>query len=175
MAADHALPEPGPGSRRRYRGQSRAPGFSLVELVIVLLLLGIVGALALPRLRGTELDEALFTGAIADTLHAARQRATAARCEVRVDVSATGIAVRQRNALCSGPFDRVATALGSSGESLDRTAPGALTITATRQTFYFEPDGRVSALPGGPALDVTLQAGARRLELAGATGHVATQ
>lgn len=155
--------------------RDRTHGFSLVELVIILLLLGTVAMLAMPRLRGVEFDEALFIRALADSLHAARQRATAARCEVRVEVTSEDVLVRQRAALCSGPFDRVAASLGGTTEVLDLRAPRALALVATRSVFYFEPDGSVAALPGGPAVDVTIQTGARQLALTGATGHVATR
>ena len=83
-------------------------GFSLIELVVVVLLLGILSVFALGRLFDQNQFEA--RGFFDDTVNAVRfaqKLAVSSGCDVRVSLSATGYVLNQREDTCtSGAFTR---------------------------------------------------------------------
>lgn len=73
-------------------------GFSLLELIVVILIAGIIGALALPRLANVR-DAAAVRGAVGELgalYGAARQEAIARRAAVTVRIDTAGRAVELR-------------------------------------------------------------------------------
>ncbi len=129
----------------------RQRGFTLVELIIVILLLGVLSFAALPRL--TERDDALaqgFADQLAGTLRWAQKTAVAQRRMVYVNVDTTAGRVRacfDAAASCSQPV-----AAPASG-TLDVTAPARIALTSgTSGTTQFSFDGL-----GRPSLGATLE------------------
>lgn len=157
----------GPG-RDRLPGWRAGAGLTLVELVVVLAMLGLLAALAVPRLMHSDLDELRRMDELRETLVTARDRAVASACDLRVGVSGAGASFSQRSAGCTGGFGQPVPGL-EPGDSL----PGAgLGLTSSAAVFYFDARGRVLLSPGGSPADVMLQAGGRTLRLIGETGHV---
>ena len=82
-------------------------GFSLVELIAVLVVLGILLVLAAPRMDGgSSVRELGFAGQLLADLRLAQRRAEADACDVRVTITPTSVAIFQRASLCSGAFNR---------------------------------------------------------------------
>ena len=156
------------------RAMPRQPGFSLLELVAVLLLVGILVAVAAPRLGADGgLRELGFAETLLGDLRLAQRRARADRCPVRVTISSSGYVVEQRAALCSGAFDRPVARTGEAGSSLAGAPPTGMTLAASPAVFYFEESGATVASLGGAAVDVAITTGARQIDVVGATGYAA--
>jgi MSHA pilin protein MshC len=83
--------------------RSSQRGFTLVELVTVLVLLGIVSAFAAPRLfNNTVFTEHGYVNEIAASLRYARRIAIASACNVRFTVNAAGYSAVQPTVMCIG-------------------------------------------------------------------------
>lgn len=147
-------------------------GFSLVELIAILVVLGILLALAAPRMDGGRgVRELGFAGQLLSDLRLAQRRAEADACEVRVAITATSIAITQRASLCGGPFNRAVAASGEAGAVLGEPPPEGVSLAASPSVFYFDRAGRALDSAGGSPVDVAITVGARQLDITGATGY----
>ena len=167
-------------SQRSFQGRSifafctmrRASGFSLIELTAVLVVLGILLAIAAPRMdAGRGVRELGFAEQVLADLRFAQRRADADRCEVRVAVSSAAVTISQRSALCSGPFNRPVAEIGLAGTAVGGSPPEGLLLSASPAVFYFDGAGRAVDSVGGAPVDVTITVGLRQIELTGATGY----
>jgi MSHA pilin protein MshC len=150
--------------------KNRQKGFSLVELIMVMVLLGILSATVMPRFFdvNTFREQAFFD----DTLNAVRyaqKLAVATGCRVQVSVAADTYTLNAP-ADRSQCFNAVAFPLairnpGTGDPAYTNNEPG-VALTSTAATFTFDALGRASA-------DVTLTvAGNRTITVVGSTGFV---
>jgi MSHA pilin protein MshC len=142
----------------------RQRGFTLVELIAILLLLGVLAVVAMPKLDGAlaARTEAAHDEAVS-ALRYASQTAQSHRRLVCADVSATGIALRIATNRGATACD---TALrGPDGSaSYTANASGAAFTLSPSGTVYFQPDGRATSDGAGAT------ASSRALAIANATG-----
>jgi prepilin-type N-terminal cleavage/methylation domain-containing protein len=149
-------------------------GFTMVELVTTLLLLGILGAIALPRVGGIigmsgsawreQVGSALLQARTLSQGHRRLVCASVATGEVRLSMATTNPATTCNHTL----------------NGLDNDARWAhddqnLTITLTPSgTLYFQPDGRITSDGAGltPVNVVIAISGESNVTLTGETGHV---
>ena len=75
----------------RQRAFFRSPGFSLIELTVVLLLLVLLGVFIAPRLQSNRFDELGFYHESLAAIRYAHKVAITSGCEVQVGVAATQI------------------------------------------------------------------------------------
>ena len=105
-------------------------GFTLVELVIVIVILGALAVVVLPRLGESSFRSAAFAEQVATAFRYGQRLAVATGCEIQVEVSSatSSYAVRRRS-------DGTDTSCGTAGGfSLDVPNPGgsgAFSGTAT--------------------------------------------
>ena len=105
-------------------------GFTLVELVIVIVILGALAVVVLPRLGESSFRSAAFAEQVATAFRFGQRLAVATGCEIQVEVSSatSSYAVRRRS-------DGTDTSCGTAGGfSLDVPNPGgsgAFSGTAT--------------------------------------------
>jgi MSHA pilin protein MshC len=152
----------------------RSAGFSLPELIAVLVVAGLLAAFAAARWdQGRGIDELGFQERLMTALRLAQRRAVSDGCEVRVNIAAGGIQVDQRAALCSGAFNLPMAGTAGAGSVLDSAPPAGQALSAAPATFYFDAAGAVRAAPGGALTDVTINVGARQVQITGSTGHAA--
>ena len=151
---------------------NKQAGFTLVELIMVVVLLGTLSAVAIPKFfdKNTFSERAFFD----DTLNAVRyaqKLAVATGCNVQVAVSANSyILTRQGNSSstsCSGSSTySLAVPHPSSGVSSYSGSESGVTLTSTVSPFYFYPLGSSST-------DVTLTVnGSRTINVIAETGFV---
>lgn len=140
--------------------KARSTGFTLVELVAVISIMGILMAVAAPRFfsantfasRGFRDDAAAF-------LRYAQKRAIALRGNVAVTVEASGLT------LCNAAGAPCPVALpGPDGQTPYRSlTPNAVTLASSRTSLLFDAQGRPDAaltltITGDMAHTVTVEA-----------------
>ena len=143
-------------------------GFSLIELVVVLLIAGILAALAIPRFTDTESKATFYTEEVAAVMRFAQRQAVAQHRTVFVCVLANDIRIGY-DAACTGTTPRP---LGQSEilkipQRLD--APSNVTLAASNTPFSFNALGQPNPIGG---VTVTLTGAGKTVNVTGETGYV---
>lgn len=149
----------------------RSAGFTLLELVIVIVILGVLAVVALPRIGEGSFRSAAFAEQVATAFRYAQRLAVATGCDVQVQVSSATntYAVRRRS-------DGSDTSCGSSGGfTLDVASPGGGAFSGAATAGVTVTQGLVitfnaQGLPnpnGGTAI-----VGGRSIIVEADTGHV---
>jgi MSHA pilin protein MshC len=158
----------------------RDRGFTVVELVTTLVIVGIVAAFAAPRFFAVDAFEARgFSAEARAAIAFAQKIAIASGCDIRVAVDAGGYAVEQWQSACN-PADHsdplTEFVQSPAGGDLQGTPPGGVAITGGIE-FYFDRIGRprhadsTGELIDDPAL-LRAQVGGRILQVEPETGYV---
>ena len=161
----------GPFSIRLPRRQCHASaGFSLIELVVVIVLLGIVAAVAMPRLQGgSGFEERGFRDEVVAALRYAQKSAVAARRTVCANFS-TGpaqVSFSVSNAYPAADCTSGSALIGPSSTPLVVTAAGTTSFAALPAAIVFDAAGRpgagatinVAGLPASLAITVEAETG----------------
>ncbi len=154
--------------------RTRAGGFTIVELVVVMIIIGALAAIGIPRLTGDKSAEAaVFGDQVVSGLRRAQKIAMGHRRVVSANVGPKAVVLRV-NASGSNWV-----ALNGVGDDDYATTDSALTVTTG--TLFFQPDGRVTSdAAGGTAwvgsLDIAgdVNGGTtfRKITVQGSTGYV---
>ena len=162
--------------RARSSDRPRHPlrGFTMVELIAVLLLVGVLAVTAIPRLNTTDsLRGAAWRDQVQAAVLQARSLAAGHRRLVCLTV-ATG-SVQMAMASANPATTCNTTVTGPDGDNRWAVDGQNLAVTASPgATLHFQPDGRVTQ-PGSPgtAADFSIGIdGQPSLTVYGATGHV---
>lgn len=139
-----------------HRSSRSNAGFTLLELVVTLVILGILSAYAAPRLLGSQaFEQRGYVDEVAAALRHARKIAVASGCEVSVTIGTASYAARQRSSLAScngGAAPWTTPVRRSDGMAVAGTAPGGIQLSPARVIVY-DPDGRATS--GAPAAIVS--------------------
>lgn len=154
-----------PGGRVcAFTAASRSGGFTLVELISVMILLSILGIFAMARMTSPELfAPAVVSGAVAAEVRFARQLA-AARSDAVVSVTVDRVGDAWRLRTSSDVDGVVRTELVSADDTALQAASGAVSASldaATALTLVFDHAGDlatvlIGAAPGAPDSGVNL-------------------
>lgn len=160
-------PSSGPGSRVAQQG------FTLVELVVVLLLVGILAAVGMPRFfNQLSFQEWGFSDELGEALRFGQKLAIATGCDTQVAITAGSYHLSQRVTCNSGAFTTPVRQPGSDGTGYAGNAPGGVALTVT--SLYFDALGRPHDSASGNLLAsaVNIAIGSRSVSVEPQTGYV---
>lgn len=161
-------------TRHRSAPTRHRHGFTLVELVTVLLLIAILAAVAVPRLDASRgLTQAAWRDQVLAALLQARMLAQGHRRLVCVSV-ATG-EVRLTIATANPASSCASVVPGTDGDARwAHDGQGLAMAASPAGALYFQPDGRITSDGAGTTpVDATITiSGLTSLILVGETGHV---
>ena len=140
----------------------RTSGFTLPELVAVIIIVSVLAAVAVPRLNESAIDTTWFAEQVKAALRFAQRQAVAQRrlVYVRVDASPSAQLRLCYDAACTQPLGNV-----TDGGSYALAVPSGVTLTASASPFSF--DGL-----GQPSSGVSLSVNGSAVTVAAETGYV---
>ena len=148
----------------------RHKGFTLVELVVVIAILGIISAVIAPRFLDLKsYQEHAFKDELVAALQYGQKRAVAAQCDIRVEVTAAGFVLyRHTNFSSCGSVPAITTAVTSptGGDVRNDNPPSSLNTA----TIIFDALGR--SRNSGYVVSDFANVGGLGIAIAGETGCV---
>lgn len=145
-------------------------GFTLVELIAVMVIVGVIAAVAIPRFVGRDaFDSRGFTDQVSSALRFARQQAVAQRRTVCVTITANQLTMN-RSSTFGGACDRDLANPGNGQPAYAINAPNGVLMAgqAFPFNFTFDPSGRPST---GFVLNVNADVN-RSITVEAVTGYV---
>lgn len=154
------------GDHRR----ARCAGFSFVELVFVLVIAGVLAAVAIPRFVGrSAFGTRGYFAALASAARYAQQRAVAGGCHVQLRVTVTGFALMQPGTYCGSSFTSPVPRPGS-GAAFTGTDPDPGAVGGdVPVSVVFNPDGSTDQ-----GANVVIRVGSHTLTIQHLTGYAGT-
>lgn len=146
-------------------------GYTLIELILVIVLLATLGAVAGPRFFDTDsFDARRYADELSAALRYAQKVAVASGCPVRADIGAAGYGLFQQPA-AGGHCDTSSTTFDvpvrtASGEPVQGSAPGDVTTTPAG-SIVFDALGRTNL-----GADLLLSVDGRTITVRAASGLV---
>lgn len=134
-------------------------GFTMIELIIVIMVFGILSVMVLPRFSGQVFEERGFHDAVKSVLQHARHVAVGSRRFVCVDIDAvTGVVALSRDVVapedvtsisCNSAVELAAPGANCAGTN-QVCAPAGVAIASNAARLTFDPMGRMVSAPGVP-------------------------
>ena len=134
-------------------------GFTMIELIVVMIMIGILSVVAIPRMNLIGgFDEIGYRDQVIAALEFSRKSAVAARryvCVTRAD-NTLSFTIDNNMPESMGPVPSCPTPhLNLPGSSVNTISPRGSTTLSGLTTLVFDPLGRATVLPGGGSLTVT--------------------
>lgn len=151
---------------------SHKRGFTLVELVVTLVLLGILSVVALPRFfDSTAFKSRGFYDEVAAAARYGQKLAVASGCDVQFTVAGGSYALSQRQDCDDhgSAFNRDVLRPAGGG-SFAGSAPSGVVLAASTSSVIFDALGRATF--GGVPVNVTVTVGDRSFTIVGESGYV---
>ena len=146
-------------------GQHRSGGFTLVELVVTLIILGILAVAVVPRFFDRQdFDARAFLDQTAGILRYAQKAAIAQRRTVCASFTSNSVSLQIRSTEGAGACDT--NLIGPAGTApYTVTAPGSVTFASIPAAVSFNAEGR-------PSAGATITISGATLTLTAETGYV---
>lgn len=114
----------------------RNTGFTVVELLWVIVLLGVMAAMGIPRIRGALQKQNVRSARVAGVAHIVKARAAAVQrgCRATVHVRSTGL-------IWVTACKTAGTGIDTLGSVDDLRARYGVTVSASRDSIQFDPRG----------------------------------
>lgn len=146
-------------------------GFTLVELTTVLIIIGILGIIVVPKMFGTSTYQSqYFYNDVLSTLRYAQRLAMSSGCRIQANITSTTITLNKAASCISGTFTVAVRdpALGTS--TYVKTAPGSVTITPSISAIYYDQLGKCYNSSSNTVSNVTVTVGSKVINIVGQTG-----
>ena len=146
-------------------------GFTLVELVLIIVLLGILSVVILPRFNASGFTGDLFRDEVASVLRYAQKAATSRRRLVCVSIEPRTVSLAVATAAGATSCNQNLQLAGG-GTTLE-SKDTAVTISPAPLMLYFQPNGRITADGSATTIyNASLSINEAQLTIVGETGHV---
>jgi MSHA pilin protein MshC len=142
----------------------RNAGFTLLELVVTMVILGILSAVAMAKLNQPQVDAAWFPDQVRAVVRLARQQAIAQRARILVVVTSSQLSLCYATTAVSFTCGAAVSDLAT-GSAIVINAPAGIALGATSTPFAFNGLGQ-------PSSAVTVTAGAKAIQVTAETGYV---
>lgn len=139
-------------------------GFTLLELVVTLVILGILSAVAMSKLNQPQVDSAWFPDQVRAVVRLAQKQAIAQRTRVLVVVGASQLSLCYATTTVSFTCAAAVSDLVT-GNAVVLNAPSGIALGATSTPFAFNGLGQ-------PSSAVTLTVGTKTIQVTAETGYV---
>ncbi len=151
----------------------KARGYTIVELVTVMVVLGVLSAFAIPRLMGNEWNGISWRQEVLSALRYAQKSAVGHRRVVCANVQAAQVTL---NIAAVNPAANCAQPFASPDNQPYTSRNSAVVAGGLLGTLYFQPDGRIttdlagtSNVAAGSSITITE---ATSIRIDGETGYV---
>lgn len=139
-----------------------ARGFTLLELIVTMVILGILSAIAMGRLTQSEVDATWFADEVRATVRLAQKQAIAQRTRILVVVAGNQLSLCYENPPASLTCGTALADLRTGG-AVALSAPNGVALSASTSPFAFnglgQPSSAVTLNVGGTAVQVTAETG----------------
>ncbi len=152
--------------------EKKHSGFTMIEMIVVLLLIGILAAVAMPRFFSVSpFQQWGFNDELSSAIRYANKIAVATGCDTRVVTTTNSYNLKQRATNCtSGNFTREVHISGGDTSGYQGTAPSGITLSVAQ--FYFDSNGRPRDSSGTLLLTpITISVGSSNITVEPETGY----
>ena len=161
-----------PPPRTRSLGPRDAAGFTVVELVVVITLLGVLAGVAGPRFFSLQgFSSSQFFDETITALRYGQKLAVASGCEVQVSFTASSYTLNLQNACSGSTYTQAVLNPGTGTSTYTGTAPTGTSVSSDVSPLLFDALGRATN-SGGTVSNATVTVGARSISVVGETGLV---
>jgi MSHA pilin protein MshC len=144
--------------------KNRSLGFTLIEMVTVMVIIGILAVVAVPRFAGSDVRPNQFHDQVVSVLRYAQKTATSHRRPVCVSFTATSLQVNMA-ASFSATCGLAVILPGSTSNTLQSPNASSVFFSPTPSTINFQTDGTTTS-------QTISIAGQPNIVVVGATGYV---
>lgn len=150
----------------------RAAGFTLVELVATMMLVGILAAVAFPRMDINVYRELAFRDQVLSALRFAQKAATSHRRLVCVAFTASSVSLSMATVNGASACN-TALSLPVGAGSVQSGDATSVVFNPLPADFFFQPDGRATSDGAGAnVIDALLTIGDQNITIFGTSGYV---
>jgi len=150
---------------------TRSAGFTFIELIVVLVILGVISAIAVPKFFSvTDFSEDFYFNDVLASVRYAQKLAVVSGCDTQVLTSGQMVIFKRRTNCTSGIFDQDIRNPTSGGSTFFIAVPANLTFIATLSDFYFDGLGRAHNTSTSSVSNAAFILNTRTFTVVGETG-----